>query len=230
MDLLEDGLRDPINHWYYQHKFWFVKKAIKNKFEGGRSLVDIGAGSALFTKELLRLGLISNAVAVDTGYSADLRDSEFNLEYKQTSDFENFSIYLMTDVLEHIEDDLSFLSQIVNKAEKGAEFIITVPAHQFLWSEHDEYLRHFRRYSKRQLINLAESSGMQVLQSRYTYSTVLPIAFIKRKFFKKSENESQLRENNALTQLVLKTALYPDKFISRIPFGVSLYLKGVKNG
>jgi len=230
MDLIESYINDPINHWYYKHKFWFIKNAIIRSGDVDKKLVDVGAGSALFSKELLCIGTLSSAVAVDTGYQFDSNDAELNLKYQRNSDYKGFSIYLMTDVLEHIENDLRFLEMIVNNASSGSKFIITVPAHQSLWSEHDVYLKHFRRYTKKELVSLASKSGIEILECRYTYSTLFLIAYLQRKFFVSKKNESQMRENGALIQKILNFMLIPDKFLSKIPFGVSLFLIGVKNG
>ena len=229
MDLIENDIKDPINHWYYKHKFWFIKKAIVDNRDGDKTLVDVGAGSALFSKELLRTGSISSAVAVDTGYQKDSTDKEFVMKYQRHSDFRGFSIYLMTDVLEHIDNDFSFLEMIVKNASPGSKFVITVPAHQSLWSQHDVYLKHFRRYTKKELVSLVSKSGIKILECRYTYSTLFFIAFLQRKFLSSKKNESQMREHNAVIQRILKLLLIPDKFLSKLPFGVSLFVYGVKN-
>ena len=229
MDLIENYINDPINHWYYKHKFWFIKKAIIRGRDVDEKLIDVGAGSALFSKELLRIEAISSAVAVDTGYQIDSDDAEFNMKYQRNSDYKGFSIYLMTDVLEHIENDLSFLEMIVNNASSGSKFIITVPAHQSLWSEHDVYLKHFRRYTKKELVSLANKSGIKILECRYTYSTLFFIAYLQRKFIASKKNESQMREHSAVIQRILNLLLIPDKFFSKLPFGVSLFISGVKS-
>jgi hypothetical protein len=229
MDLIESYINDPINHWYYKHKFWFIKKAIIRSRDVDEKLIDVGAGSALFSKELLRIRAISSAVAVDMGYQIDSDDAEFNMKYQRNSDYKGFSIYLMTDVLEHIENDLSFLETIVNNASSGSKFIITVPAHQSLWSEHDVYLKHFRRYTKKELVTLANKSGIEILECRYTYSTLFFIAYLQRRFFASEKNESQMRDHSALIQKILNLLLIPDKFLSKLPFGVSLFIYGVKS-
>jgi hypothetical protein len=229
MDLIESYINDPINHWYYKHKFWFIKKAINRSGDVDKTLIDVGAGSALFSKELLRIGAISSAVAVDTGYPIDSNDAEFNIKYQRNSDYKGFSIYLMTDVLEHIEDDFSFLEMIVNNSSAGSKFIITVPAHQSLWSEHDIYLKHFRRYNKKELVTLANKSGIKILECRYTYSTLFFIAYLQRRFLTSKKNESQMRDHSAFIQKILNLLLIPDKFLGRLPFGVSLFIHGVKS-
>jgi SAM-dependent methyltransferase len=58
-----------------------------------------------------------------------------------------FDLILMTDVLEHVEYDITMFSEIVSAAKPGAHFVLTVPADQRLWSEHDVSHGHFRRYA-----------------------------------------------------------------------------------
>ncbi len=57
-------------------------------------------------------------------------------------------LFLLTDVLEHVPDDLSLLSRLLAAASPGAYFLITVPANMSLWSPHDESHGHYRRYDR----------------------------------------------------------------------------------
>ena len=47
-------------------------------------------------------------------------------------------LFLLMDVLEHIEDPRPIVENIVLAASTGAYFVVTVPADQDLWSAHDE--------------------------------------------------------------------------------------------
>jgi hypothetical protein len=224
MDLIEDGLEDPINHWYYRHKFYFIKNAVKKRALEKATLTDIGAGSALFSRELVNLNLISKIFAVDTRYKVELTESNNRITYstfipKYQSDF-----YLLTDLLEHIEEDGQFLSGVVRDAKVGAQFVITVPAHMSLWSGHDVYLKHFRRYNKIQLIKLASSSGLLNVKVRYIYSTVFPLALLQRRLGSKYVVKSQMRDQSRITSFLLSLVLLPDRIFGLFPFGVSLFL------
>lgn len=53
---------------------------------------------------------------------------------------------VMSDVLEHVEDDSGLLGDIVERCAPGTWFVLTVPADMTLWSTHDEVLGHYRRY------------------------------------------------------------------------------------
>ncbi|HEY6048907.1 MAG TPA: class I SAM-dependent methyltransferase, partial [Sphingomicrobium sp.] len=52
------------------------------------------------------------------------------------------------DVIEHIDDDAAALASIAGKLKPGGKFVMTVPAHQWMWSAHDTVNHHKRRYSK----------------------------------------------------------------------------------
>lgn len=229
MDLIETGVKNPIHHWYYAHKFNFIFKSDLFKSKESISLVDIGAGSALFSKELLKRKIISKSVAVDTGYQSEYDDSSIGISYRRSVNYAGHTHFLLTDVLEHIDDDLAFLKDVVSKADHAAAFIITVPALMSLWSGHDVYLKHFRRYTKSNLQSLVENSGLKITSLRYTYSTLFPIAFIQRKLVKSRDVGSQMKDNNLFVSWLLKLLLIPDKWISFLPFGVSLYLEAVKD-
>jgi hypothetical protein len=229
VDLIETGVKNPIKHWYYAHKFSFIGKSQLFQLNVSNSLVDIGAGSALFSKELLKRGMITKSVAVDTGYPIEYDDLNFAISYRHTINYSGYTHFLLTDVLEHIADDLTFLKDIVSKADPASSFIITVPALMSLWSGHDVYLKHYRRYTKSNLQSLIEESGLEVLSVRYTYTTIFPIAYIQRKWFGSREVHSQMKDNSFLVRWVLKFLLSPDKWLSFLPFGVSLYLEAVKN-
>ena len=191
--------------------------------------MDIGAGSALFSKELLKRKIISKSVAVDTGYQSEYDDPSIGISYRRSVNYAGHTHFLLTDVLEHIDDDLAFLKDVAFKADHAAAFIITVPALMSLWSGHDVYLKHFRRYTKSNLQSLVENSGLKITSLRYTYSTLFPIAFIQRKLVKSRDAGSQMKDNNLFVSWLLKLLLIPDKWISFLPFGVSLYLEAVKD-
>ena len=52
-------------------------------------------------------------------------------------------------MIEHIDDDRAALASIARALKPGGKFIMTVPAHQWMWSAHDVVNHHKRRYSKR---------------------------------------------------------------------------------
>jgi SAM-dependent methyltransferase len=64
---------------------------------------------------------------------------------------ERFDSILYIDVLEHIEDDRGELQRAAARLAPGGALVVLCPAFQILFSEMDEALGHFRRYTKHTL-------------------------------------------------------------------------------
>ena len=107
MDLLESLEGNPIDHWYYWNKYKYVAKNMPITVS---KIADIGAGSALFSKQLLLDKKIKEVQAIDTNYTDEmLKNSDSQITYlKSISDFRGIQLVLLTDVIEHVEHDLLF--------------------------------------------------------------------------------------------------------------------------
>ena len=84
------------------------------------------------------------------------------------------------DVIEHIDDDTAALAAIATKLRPGGKFIMTVPAHPWMWTAHDVANHHKRRYSKRALRKLVEGSPMHLDKIGYFNSLLFPLAVAER--------------------------------------------------
>jgi SAM-dependent methyltransferase len=84
------------------------------------------------------------------------------------------------DVIEHIEDDEAALVSIAAKLKPGGKFVMTVPAHPWMWSPHDVINHHKRRYSRRSLRSLIESSPLKLDKAGYFNSLLFPLAVVAR--------------------------------------------------
>jgi SAM-dependent methyltransferase len=58
---------------------------------------------------------------------------------------------LYLDVLEHIEHDAAELREAAQRLAPGGALVIVSPAHSWLYSEFDEAIGHFRRYTRESL-------------------------------------------------------------------------------
>ena len=84
------------------------------------------------------------------------------------------------DVIEHIDDDAAAIESIAKKLKKGGKFVMTVPAHQWMWSAHDVVNHHKRRYSKQSLRTLIEGSPLRLDRIGYFNSLLFPLAIADR--------------------------------------------------
>jgi len=84
-------------------------------------------------------------------------------------------LLLMMDVLEHVDDDTGLLREYTDRMAPGGRVLITVPAFQFLWSGHDVFLEHRRRYTLSRIENVARRADLRVLKGRYFFGALFPL-------------------------------------------------------
>jgi 2-polyprenyl-3-methyl-5-hydroxy-6-metoxy-1,4-benzoquinol methylase len=182
MDLKETGIlgANISQHWYYRSK----AKAMTCFLAGIQPAVvlDVGAGSGFFSRHLLAQSSVKEAWCVDISYDSDSDISEAGkpVHFRTSIDTVNADLVLLMDVLEHVDNDVGLLRDYASKVPFGAHFLISVPAFQFLWSGHDVFLEHKRRYRLQQIKNTVERSGLKVIRSNYYFGVVFPIAATSR--------------------------------------------------
>ncbi|KQP17268.1 methyltransferase domain-containing protein [Pseudorhodoferax sp. Leaf265] len=178
MDLKElEILGEGINrHWYYKEKANAVRQLLRGiPFHG---VLDVGAGSGFFSKCLLQEESVRAIWCVDTSYDRDWEESVDGrtVHYRQVGARVPANLALFMDVLEHVDDDVGLLRHYIPLVDGASNFLISVPAFQSLWSGHDVFLGHRRRYRLEQIEDVVHRAGLQLVRSGYFFATVFPIA------------------------------------------------------
>jgi len=91
-----------------------------------------------------------------------------------------FDLIAVLDVVEHIEDDVAALKAMATCLKPGGKILITVPAHQWMWSAHDVVNHHHRRYSKKTLLAAIRAAGLNPGKLGYFNSLLFPLAAAAR--------------------------------------------------
>jgi len=192
MDIKEiDILGNNVSqHWYYRSKAKAMTKLLGKTQPS--SVLDVGAGSGFFSRHLLSNSEASEAWCIDTSYRNDSDGFEAGkrIHFRRQIDHVDADLVLLMDVLEHIDDDVRFLQTCIEKVPKSAKFLISVPAFKCLWSSHDVFLEHKRRYTLNQIEDVAHRAGLTVLCGTYYFGAVFPIAAIARLFERITKNHS----------------------------------------
>jgi 2-polyprenyl-3-methyl-5-hydroxy-6-metoxy-1,4-benzoquinol methylase len=131
------------------------------------------------------------------------------------------------DVIEHIDDDHAALQSIADKIKPGGKLVMTVPAHQWMWSAHDVVNHHKRRYSKASLGKLVEGSPLRLERIGYFNSLLFPVAVAERLASKaRGKDEADLTLPPAPLNAALERAFAAERhLIGRVPLppGLSLF-------
>ena len=141
-----------------------------------------------------------------------------------------FDLLFALDVLEHIEDDAGALAELRRVSAPGAALVVTVPAHQWMWTEHDVQLHHVRRYARPEIEERARSTGWVPETVTYFNSAVFPLVAVARLASRRSSRRGRTdldRTPPALNRLLELPMRAEAALIAggvRLPFGVSLGL------
>jgi len=138
-----------------------------------------------------------------------------------------FDLICLLDVLEHIDDDVGTLQALRPLLAPQARVLVTVPAHQWLWSAHDAFLHHKRRYGAVELRGKAATAGLRAERLSYCNTVLFPAAVAVRLHDRLTRRkQASGREvppdpvNALLARAFSAEAWMLDRF--DLPFGVSL--------
>jgi hypothetical protein len=223
MDLKEeDILGESVGeHWYYSSKAAALMVDLRRYRP--RSILDIGAGSGFFSRTLLRETSAVHATCVDIGYPVD-RDETFCgklIRFRRSVETSDADLVLLMDVMEHVPDEKTLISPYVDLVGRGTLFVITVPAFRFLWSGHDVFLGHYRRYTLAEIETVLWQCGLRVEWGHYYFAAVFPLAATTRIAAKllggeSGEPKSQLKKHSVLTNSALSALCAAERPFMRV--------------
>jgi SAM-dependent methyltransferase len=131
------------------------------------------------------------------------------------------------DVIEHIDDDRAAIGSIATRLKPGGRFVMTVPAHQWMWSAHDVVNHHKRRYSKRRLEELIDRSPLRLETIGYFNSLLFPVAVAERLSSKiRGKDQADLSVPSRPINAALERVFAAERhLIGRLPLppGLSLF-------
>jgi SAM-dependent methyltransferase len=131
------------------------------------------------------------------------------------------------DVIEHVDDDRTAVASVASRLKPGGKLVMTVPAHQWMWSAHDVVNHHKRRYSKRALKRLIETSPLRLDAIGYFNSLLFPVAVAERLSSKiRGKDEADLSVPPAALNAALERVFAAERhLVGRLPLppGLSLF-------
>lgn len=201
MDLKELGDTSPVGHWYYETKFDSILDRLEIQ-PLPTNIVEIGAGSKFFIQKLLQKFPQTLGWAVDPNFTKDQVGKDGNLHAVLENPEVAADLYLFLDVLEHVEDDLDLLKSSIRNANSRATIVISVPAFNHLWSGHDIFLGHHRRYTIKELSHLVVSADLEIEKIYYTFSLIYPLVWIIRKI-KRNKIQSDMKSLNPFANALI---------------------------
>lgn len=180
------GRLETIDTWLRHH----VRPSSRAK------ILNVGCGTGGTLPVLEKYGNVTNVdVSPEAikymrknGYKV-IKVQDFLLPFKDRE----FDVVVAFDVLEHIKEHEEALSEWSRVLKKNGAILFTVPAYQWLWSDHDVSLHHHRRYTKK-LIRRIKPASVSINRSSYFISFSLPMVvgfrFLNKVLGRKSDSET----------------------------------------
>jgi ubiquinone/menaquinone biosynthesis C-methylase UbiE len=236
-DEYENMERMEGTHWYYAGKREFARAWLLRVRPPvpTDTLLDCGAGTGRFAREmeahcrvlvlddheealrLLRTRFRADQILSLAGDKVPLPDG--SLQYVTA-----------LDVLEHTPDDRAVVDGFHRLLQPGGVALVTVPASMALWSDWDEVLHHFRRYSRSQLLALFPADKWEIVHANYTNAFVYPAVWLVRKWrrwFPRPAGAARTEDrlpSPAVNAILRWLFVRPAFWRLPLPFGVSLLL------
>jgi SAM-dependent methyltransferase len=166
-----------------EHPWFVAKRALFSELIAlpkDARILDVGCGTGMFLTDLKRQGF-TNLAGVEPSERLRLKFRDATIPvHEEIPAGEIFDAVFMLDVLEHIADDVGALAQVYDLLRPHGRFLMSVPAHPFLWGPHDDSNEHERRYRKGEVREKLTKAGFEIDRLTYWNMFCFPVVCIVR--------------------------------------------------
>ena len=226
-------IENEKEHWCYKGRREIISSIIsKFVFKNNKlKILDFGAGSGANTIALTHYGEVyvyeenKNALQLLKKRFEKIPDI-FVLDEINENIF--FDLIIASDVIEHIENDDEIIKFFSRVLKNDGNILITVPSYNFLYTERDKVLGHFRRYNINALKKKTNKYFKIIKLSYYNFFLFFlsVVLFVFLKLFKiKSLITSPENTPNFFLNNLFYKIFSSEKFLLKylnFPFGASI--------
>lgn len=150
--------------------FFCTLLSAEGLIHGASRVLDVGAGDGYVARQLAAaMQQKAEVVCLDPHYSdqhlhsfQQAANGTAHVRFTRDSPEGLFDLILLLDVIEHVPDDHALLTGLVcDRLRPGGWVLVSVPAWQALYTRHDAFLGHYRRYQPAQLRRLLAQVGLR---------------------------------------------------------------------
>ena len=143
-----------------------------------------------------------------------------------------FDVVAAFDVVEHCEPEALAVAELARVLGPGGRLLLSVPAYQWAWSDHDVRAGHHRRYTRPRIVAALEAAGLRVERSTYAFALVFPM-FAAERLLRRVRRPSadRLPAVSPVAERVLRGLCATEtRLLARrdLPFGSSVLVAAVK--
>jgi SAM-dependent methyltransferase len=175
-------------HWWFVGRRAVIASALRRLPIPKRArILEVGCGTGGNLSLLRQFGEVSAMDASPDAVekAASISGGHCRIEIGECPDRvpfadERFDLICLFDVLEHVEADVKTLAILSTRLSSHGSMVVTVPAYRWLWSAHDEFLHHKRRYTLAELRAKASAAGLVPIRLTYFNTFLFPLVAVSR--------------------------------------------------
>ncbi|MCI5135040.1 MAG: class I SAM-dependent methyltransferase [Candidatus Electrothrix sp. AW2] len=203
-----------INISYTPPRYLLRRYEVLRHVRPGKQFIEIGAGHLKLSLDLLNSFESGTALDyskyIESAYQALPASVQQRLtlsigDIQELHIKTQFDCVVSCEVMEHVEDDRLFLRQIKSLLCPDGQIILSVPSRMKYWAIDDEIVGHFRRYERKDIINLFKDVGFEnikLLSYGFPFTNLLRLLRIllakKQQRRKKHWDQRQLTEESGV--------------------------------
>ena len=162
---------------FRNYQWNLIKDKIKKK------ILEVGPGNCVFLDRYCKISKEIFLFEPSENFRIKLSSKIENFkEVKLIKEYDNstYDTIIYLDVVEHIEDDQNEILSAYNRLNKDGYLIINVPAFQFLYTDYDKKIGHYRRYSKSSFKRLLQNLNINNFNMSYFDSIGFCLIFFSK--------------------------------------------------
>jgi len=219
------------DYWWYRARTQLLQAALGDFLGQPRRLLDVGSADGPSVQwmqgdhQRVAIDVDPRGLAPGEGVCA----SALALPFRDGS----FDVVGAFDVVEHCEPEDLALAELARVLAPGGRLLLSVPAYQWAWTDHDVQAGHYRRYTRPRLVAAVEGAGLVVRRCTHGFAGVFPMFAaerVVRRLRRPTPGDGLPQVSTTLDSLFMKLSRAETRLLRRrdLPFGSSIFLSAEK--
>jgi SAM-dependent methyltransferase len=187
-----------LGHFWIQRRFTVFRKLVRTHDLGVGKIAEIGCGHGVVQRQLSDYfkttvdGFDLNEAALKHSLAPEQPRFVYDINDRHARFEAAYDTIVLFDVLEHIEDEGSFLDAVLFHLKPGGQLLVNVPAYRAFYSRYDEVIGHLRRYSPRSLNAACSAQGLEKAADTCWGLPLLPLLLARKVWLARERDDLKI--------------------------------------